>query len=496
MGNNFTYGQFGNNAGPATGAVLTVTGWEHRDTIFVYTPDTADQGTTAAGANTGIAKEAPGQASVTIGGVKYGNEYMWGTNNGGTTAFGTNPFAGNFIAADGAYETAAVTQMVTGLRTGTAYTLTFYWAAAQQESYSGATTEQWQVTFGGQTQSTSIINLPSKGFSGWRTQAMTFTAAAASQTLLFLAVGTPTGQPPFVLLGGVSLDAVPEPSAWALLVGVGAAVTTVGVVRRRRRLTVDAQGPDGHLALMIHGLTAQAWSLLLEAGRLAVWLALLVAIFVPLEWLCALHPAKIWRKQIGVDLCWYFINSLLPAAVLSFPLALLSSGLHRLDPAGFIRRWQRGRSGSKCFWFCSSVMWELTGGTARCIPTGCCGVFTRCTTGAEEMDWLVNTRAHPFDTVFVRFTGLAPVYLLGLAQTTGAADRPGSSDFNDLRHGLDVLYPCESARALGSAGICDQFAGVSSLASYEERVPRPQFCVRFPIHRPSLWNVLAAETLA
>ena len=38
---------------------------------------------------------------------------------------------------------------------------------------------------------------------------------------------------------------------------------------------------------------------------------------------------------------------------------------------------------------------------------------------AEQLDWLVNTRAHPFDMVFTRLSGLAPVYLLGLARTTG-----------------------------------------------------------------------------
>ena len=32
----------------------------------------------------------------------------------------------------------------------------------------------------------------------------------------------------------------------------------------------------------------------------------------------------------------------------------------------------------------------------------------------------MNTRAHPFDTIFVRFSGLAPIYLLGLAQSAGA----------------------------------------------------------------------------
>ncbi len=37
---------------------------------------------------------------------------------------------------------------------------------------------------------------------------------------------------------------------------------------------------------------------------------------------------------------------------------------------------------------------------------------------AQEMDWLVNTRAHPLDMFFGRFSGLLPIYVLGLAQPT------------------------------------------------------------------------------
>src|ERR1700733_13822533 len=86
---------------------------------------------------------------------------------------------------------------------------------------------------------------------------------------------------------------------------------------------------------MTHQLIRHAASIGFDAGRLAIWLVLLVAIFVPLERLCAVHPAKIWRKQIGVDLAWYFINSLFPAAIISVPLALLSRTLSGIDPFGF-----------------------------------------------------------------------------------------------------------------------------------------------------------------
>ncbi len=168
---------------------------------------------------------------------------------------------------------------------------------------------------------------------------------------------------------------------------------------------------------MIHGLSAQAWSLLREAGHLSVWLALLVAVFVPLEWLGGLHGTKLWRKQVGVDLCWYFINSLVPAVVLGFPLALLSSVVQRLNPGGFyaaVAAWP--------FWLRLFLVLLVSDvgaywGHRAMHSHRFLWRFHALHHSAEEMDWLVNTRAHPFDTVFVRFAGLAPVYLLGLAQT-------------------------------------------------------------------------------
>jgi len=38
---------------------------------------------------------------------------------------------------------------------------------------------------------------------------------------------------------------------------------------------------------------------------------------------------------------------------------------------------------------------------------------------AEEIDWLVNTRAHPVNLAFTRMCAFVPMYLLGLAQPLG-----------------------------------------------------------------------------
>jgi sterol desaturase/sphingolipid hydroxylase (fatty acid hydroxylase superfamily) len=41
--------------------------------------------------------------------------------------------------------------------------------------------------------------------------------------------------------------------------------------------------------------------------------------------------------------------------------------------------------------------------------------------GATSLDWLVNTRAHPLDLVFLRLCGLLPLYVSGLVQVNPAA---------------------------------------------------------------------------
>lgn len=175
---------------------------------------------------------------------------------------------------------------------------------------------------------------------------------------------------------------------------------------------------------MGNGLATQVWHLLSEAGRLTVWLALLMAVFVPLEWLGGLHGTKLWRKQVGVDLCWYFINSLLPALALGFPLALLADVVQRLNLFGLYSTVGHWPLWLRVFLslFASDVgaYW----GHRAMHSHRFLWRFHALHHSAEEMDWLVNTRAHPFDTVFVRLAALTPVYLLGLAQTGGAKIDP------------------------------------------------------------------------
>ena len=99
----------------------------------------------------------------TNGSAFNGSIGLWvaGQSGVGSTGVPNSPVGGNFVAFDGdpTYN-ASISQVVNGLTPGGRYTLTFYQAAAQQNGTTGATTEQWQVTFAGQTQQASWL-LPS-----------------------------------------------------------------------------------------------------------------------------------------------------------------------------------------------------------------------------------------------------------------------------------------------------------------------------------------------
>jgi len=165
---------------------------------------------------------------------------------------------------------------------------------------------------------------------------------------------------------------------------------------------------------MLQQLGPHFQAFLRDLGPLCLWLAILVAIFVPLERLFAAHPKEILRKGIGIDLCYYFLSSLLPALILSVPAGLLAWAVHRAVPGSILAAtaglpfWARALAGLVAgevgyYWghrwsHEDPFLWR----------------FHSIHHSAEHVDFLVNTRAHPIDMVFSRFCGLVPIYVLGL----------------------------------------------------------------------------------
>lgn len=181
---------------------------------------------------------APGTADTTGANGQYGNLKLWGPGTGSPNGLpATSPSGGYYLAADADFpgHNGAIWQTINGLTVGQQYTVSFNWAASQQYLFGGDTRQQWQVSLGGDTQSTPVYNLANHGFSGWMQQSFTYTATSTSEVLSFFAVGSPA-VPPMTLLDGVQMSAVPEPTttvagASALLLLVGGGVR--GMLRKK-----------------------------------------------------------------------------------------------------------------------------------------------------------------------------------------------------------------------------------------------------------------------
>jgi sterol desaturase/sphingolipid hydroxylase (fatty acid hydroxylase superfamily) len=166
----------------------------------------------------------------------------------------------------------------------------------------------------------------------------------------------------------------------------------------------------------------QLQGFLIDVLRLSLWLVILAAIFVPLERLFAAHPQKVFRKQIVTDLGYYFLSSFSSAVLLSFPVALLASLVRHVVPDDFLRLMSVQPIFTKAVigLVAGEVGYYWGHRLSHEIPF--LWKFHSIHHSAEQIDFLVNTRAHPIDLVFGRFCGLIPIYLLGLGGPGGAKE--------------------------------------------------------------------------
>jgi sterol desaturase/sphingolipid hydroxylase (fatty acid hydroxylase superfamily) len=142
---------------------------------------------------------------------------------------------------------------------------------------------------------------------------------------------------------------------------------------------------------------------------------MLLIIFIPLEMAFALRSSPIPRKHIHQDLIYHFVNSLLPQLILASILSVLVAIIKPVYALGI-------------FSWISSIPLLLR--FALAVIIGDIGSywghrwsheipflwnFHRIHHQAETIDWLVTSRAHPLDMVFIKLCGVALIYLSGLA---------------------------------------------------------------------------------
>jgi sterol desaturase/sphingolipid hydroxylase (fatty acid hydroxylase superfamily) len=108
-----------------------------------------------------------------------------------------------------------------------------------------------------------------------------------------------------------------------------------------------------------------------------------------------------------------------PAAIIAVPLSVLARALQGVDPGGL---------------YSAVAVWPLWLKLPVVLVVSDIGAywahramhtfpllwrFHAIHHSAEEIDWLVSVRAHPFDNAFNKLEALAPLYLLGLAKASG-----------------------------------------------------------------------------
>ncbi|MYM24828.1 sterol desaturase family protein [Duganella sp. FT135W] len=149
--------------------------------------------------------------------------------------------------------------------------------------------------------------------------------------------------------------------------------------------------------------------------RLGVWLVLLSLVFVPLERWLSVRKVRLSRRALAINLGLYFLNSLLPAAILSALMAVVAVGAQAALPAALpaavgalplviklllslliaeVGFYWGHRLSHKLPW-----LWH----------------FHAVHHQPEHLYFLINTHAHPVDMIVTRLFGMTPLYILGLA---------------------------------------------------------------------------------
>jgi sterol desaturase/sphingolipid hydroxylase (fatty acid hydroxylase superfamily) len=169
-------------------------------------------------------------------------------------------------------------------------------------------------------------------------------------------------------------------------------------------------------------LTEHLHILLWLLVRSGVWLVITAAIFVPLERLFALHPQKVFRKEVAVDVGYYFLNGVAVGLLLGGPLAIIAVIARHAVPATIIAMiaawpmWLRA---------CAAMVVGEAGyywGHRASHQIPFLWRFHAVHHSAEGLDFLVNSRQHPVDLVFSRLCTFAPILALGLINPVRASD--------------------------------------------------------------------------
>lgn len=151
-------------------------------------------------------------------------------------------------------------------------------------------------------------------------------------------------------------------------------------------------------------------------GQSLQTLILMALIFVPLEMAFARTRIPFLRHQFWTDLGYFFFNSVVPTMVLAVIFGYVVKLVSPLYAAG-LYAWI-GHIPVLVKFSLAIVIGDVGAywGHRWSHEIPFLWFFHKVHHQAEEIDWLVTSRAHPVDMIFVRFCGVMAIYLAGFAQ--------------------------------------------------------------------------------
>ncbi len=167
---------------------------------------------------------------------------------------------------------------------------------------------------------------------------------------------------------------------------------------------------------LLHQWAALALTLPQRMLGLVGWLAAMGMLFGVLERLRPARPQRFLRRDLAVDLAYYFLSGVAPAFVVAAATVAVSWLVGGWVPPRFMAAMAELPLGLRVALLIVVGDAAYYGAHRASHAVPWLWRFHRIHHSPTELDWLVNTRAHPVDLMVARIVPLVPLLVFGLRQ--------------------------------------------------------------------------------